>query len=375
MNPKVSFIVPCYRLGHLLAECVQSILSQTYTDFEVLIMDDCSPDNTPEVGSSFGDARVRYVRNEPNLGHLRNYNKGIGLAQGEYIWLISADDRLRCDYVLQRYVSLMDAHPEIGYAFCPGHGLHDSNDTGLLKWTAYRPQDAILNGRQFLNDLLDDNFILAPSGMVRRQCYEQLGAFPEDMPYGGDWYLWCLFALHYDVGYFAEPMVDYRIHDLSMTNALRQQNIRACVEDDLILPWRIRREAERVGAIAVARRARRAIAEQFSRALVSFSVRGATSSISLNDFEERLGRVCDNLLEEAEIASQVFELAGDRFYWRNEFARSREMYWRARRGRPLSMVVWAKLLLSIAGKPGMTIRKRISSVRRKNDTQPQGVPA
>jgi len=195
------------------------------------------------------------------------------------------------------------------------------------------------------------------------------------MPYGGDWYLWCLFALHYDVGYFAEPMVDYRIHDLSMTNALRQQNIRACVEDDLILPWRIRREAERVGAIAVARRARRAIAEQFSRALVSFSVRGATSSISLNDFEERLGRVCDNLLEEAEIASQVFELAGDRFYWRNEFARSREMYWRARRGRPLSMVVWAKLLLSIAGKPGMTIRKRISSVRRKNDTQPQGVPA
>src|SRR6266853_4290713 len=88
--PTVSFIVLCYKLAHLLPECVNSILSQTYFDFEVLIMDDCLPDNTPEVAQSFADPRVRHIRNDPNLGHLRNYNKGIAMAHGKYIWLISA---------------------------------------------------------------------------------------------------------------------------------------------------------------------------------------------------------------------------------------------------------------------------------------------
>ena len=94
MNPTVSFVVPCYNLGHLLKECVDSILSQTYRNFEVLIMDDCSPDQTPEVARSFDDPRVRHIRNEPNLGHLSNYNKGIRMTRGKYVWLISADDRL-----------------------------------------------------------------------------------------------------------------------------------------------------------------------------------------------------------------------------------------------------------------------------------------
>src|SRR5262249_32156328 len=122
MNPTVTFVVPCFKLAHFLPECIGSILSQSYRDFEVLIMDDCSPDSTPQVAQSFNDPRVRHVRNERNLGHLRNFNKGIGLARGEYIWLISADDRLRRPYVLERYVQLLQAHPEVGYAFCPAVG-------------------------------------------------------------------------------------------------------------------------------------------------------------------------------------------------------------------------------------------------------------
>ena len=77
MKPKVSFVIPCYKLGHLLTECVESILAQSFTDFEVLIMDDCSPDDTPQVAQSFKDPRVIHVRNEQNLGHLRNYNKAL----------------------------------------------------------------------------------------------------------------------------------------------------------------------------------------------------------------------------------------------------------------------------------------------------------
>src|SRR3954451_17652801 len=108
MNPTVSFVVPCYKLSHLLADCVSSILAQTYGDFEVLIMDDCSPDDTPAVAQSFGDSRVQHIRNEANLGHLRNYNKGVQLARGKYIWLISADDKLRKPHVLENYVQVLE---------------------------------------------------------------------------------------------------------------------------------------------------------------------------------------------------------------------------------------------------------------------------
>ena len=64
-NPTVSFVVPCYKLAHLLPECINSILGQTYSDLEVLIMDDCSPDNTAEVARSFNDLRVKHIRNDP----------------------------------------------------------------------------------------------------------------------------------------------------------------------------------------------------------------------------------------------------------------------------------------------------------------------
>jgi glycosyltransferase involved in cell wall biosynthesis len=110
-SPTVSFVIPCYKLAHLLPECINSILGQSFSDFEVLIMDDCSPDNTAEVAASFKDPRVKHIRNDPNLGHLRNYNKGIGLTRGRYVWLISADDYLRKPYILERYVNCFDSHP------------------------------------------------------------------------------------------------------------------------------------------------------------------------------------------------------------------------------------------------------------------------
>jgi glycosyltransferase involved in cell wall biosynthesis len=194
-NPKVTFIVPCYNLAHLLSECINSILAQTYENFEILIMDDCSPDNTPEVAQSFDDPRVIHVRNEKNLRHLANYNKGIGLARGEYIWLISADDCLRRSYVLERYVQLMNDHPEVGFVFCPAIALQNGKETEIEQWSYHGEQDFIRKGHDFLMRLLQSNCVTAPCGMVRKECYE-IELFPLDMPYAGDWYLWCLFALY-----------------------------------------------------------------------------------------------------------------------------------------------------------------------------------
>ena len=108
MSPTVSFVVPCYKLSHLLADCLSSIFAQTYGDFEVIVVDDESPDDVPSVVAAFPDRRLRYVRNDQNLGHIRTYNRGVSLAAGRYLWLISADDRLRRPYVLERFVEIAD---------------------------------------------------------------------------------------------------------------------------------------------------------------------------------------------------------------------------------------------------------------------------
>ncbi len=247
MDPKVTFVVPCYKLAHLLPECVNSILAQTFSDFEILIMDDCSPDNTPEVAASFTDPRVKYVRNDPNLGHLLNYNKGINMSRGTYVWLISADDYLRRPYALERYVQLMDAHPEVGFVFCPGVKVRDGQEVGTLGYSLHATRDKIFDGRKLLATLVKENTIVAASGMVRKACYDSISLFPLDMPWGGDWYLWCVFALHADVGYLSEPMVCYREHELSMTNKLMDQDLDHCTWEDITLPWTMKRKVQERG--------------------------------------------------------------------------------------------------------------------------------
>ncbi len=172
----VSFVIPCYKLAHLLPYCIDSILSQTYADFEILVMDDQSPDNTAEVTASYRDDRVQHIRNEPNLGHLRNYNKGISLSRGKYVWLISADDYLRDMSVLEKYVSLMERESRVGYCLCTGFAVKGGQEGAIVGGCGLK--SGIYRGHSFLRKLLDYNFVLAASVMVRRECYDTLGMFP-----------------------------------------------------------------------------------------------------------------------------------------------------------------------------------------------------
>lgn len=251
--PVVSFVVPCYRLAHLLSECVESILSQSYRDFEILILDDCSPDNTPEVAQSFGDPRVKYIRNENNLGHLRNYNKGIAASRGKYIWLISADDRLRHSRALERYVRLLESHPEVGYAFCAGVGMRNGVETGILKSGRidnyyYGPSNRIFEGRTFIAHVLTrGGGIVSASVIARQECYREISMFPLDMPHQGDTYIWFAWALEYDVAYIGEPLVNYRFHDSNMSRGFFHTSPGVLFTDELNVLWRTRQRARAKG--------------------------------------------------------------------------------------------------------------------------------
>ena len=361
-NPTVSFVVPCYKLAHLLPECVNSILGQTYRDLEVLIMDDQSPDNTAEVARSFTDPRVRHIRNDPNLGHLRNYNKGIGLSRGKYIWLISADDYLRKPHVLEKYVAALEGNPRAGYAFCPGFGVLNGQETQIMGRHPVRWQrDGIVRGHVLLHKLLYWNFVLAASGLVRRECYDKLGAFPLDMPWAGDWYLWCLFALHYDVAYFAEPMVCYRTHELSMTNKLFKEDVVTCCEEDVRIPWTIKQKADEAGFRVVSRDCLDAVAQMYARTIATKRYGMSNPALTLEQFEESLSRHTSNQSERERVRAGVYAGVGNEYYWQAETALAKEFYDRALEKDPWMPAVRIKRLLLAFGKSGDYVRKRILS--------------
>ena len=115
-GPLVSIVLPTYKRAHLLPHAIRSVLTQTYSNWELIVVDDNSPDNTPEVVRSFGDERIRYVRNEPNLKLPRALNKGFGLARGDYLtW--TSDDNLFADNAIEKLVAhLQTADCDFVYA-------------------------------------------------------------------------------------------------------------------------------------------------------------------------------------------------------------------------------------------------------------------
>jgi glycosyltransferase involved in cell wall biosynthesis len=357
--PDVSFVIPCYKLGHLLTECVNSILIQSFANFEILIMDDCSPDNTSEVSQSFNDSRVRHIRNEQNLGHLRNYNKGINLSRGRFVWLISADDYLRKPYVLERYVELMDANPQVGFVFCGGMRVQNGNETEPLSTTVHGDQDRILNGHEFLKTLMNWNSVLAASGMVRRECYEKITIFPVNMPWAGDWYLWLVFALHFDVGYLAEPMVCYRGHEMSMTTKLTREKLDSCADEDISIPWLIREQVIELGYFELAKECLPGIAHTYTRILASKLYSTSSWHMNFEKFERQLMEKINDESVRSWIRANVFAGVGSECYWKNDLGNAYKFYRKAISINRWMFSIWVKLLLLSLGKCGGHVRKLI----------------
>lgn len=368
-SPVVTFVVPCYRLAHLLAECVNSILSQTYREFEILIMDDCSPDETETVARSLTDPRVKYIRNESNLGNLRNYNKGIQLGKGTYIWLISADDRLRSPNVLDRYVKFMESHSNVGYVFCPAMRLENGQEGEIIEYSYRGSRDQVYDGHRFFKEIvIRGSIVVAASGMARKECYERVSYFPLDLPWGGDWYLWAIYALHYDAAYLAEPMVNYRRHALSMTDALVSQHIQNCAASDVEVPRRLLRKVEEVGARSLVKTCRIAIARQYARNLASREYSSSSSrhhySMTLEEFQESLARVARCAQEAKLIRVRAYAIAADLCYWQGDFAQALKFYQLAIREDPTFVAVWPKYLLLRLGHFGIRFRSSLLAFRR-----------
>ena len=226
--PRVSVIVPNYNHARFLPKRLDSILTQSFQDFELILLDDCSTDDSRTILQEYAsDARVRLDFNELNSGSpFKQWNKAVRLAQGKYVWIAESDDYAHAR-LLERLVALLDSDPAVAYAYCRSwritegdqrDGFGDFYLTYLdaSRWTT----DYCADGHDECRDyFIHQNAVPNASGVVfRRDIYERVGGADESLRLCGDWKLWAAMALTGKVAYVAEPLNFFRFHEESMRN-------------------------------------------------------------------------------------------------------------------------------------------------------------
>lgn len=174
--PKVSVIIPAYHGAEHLGKAIQSVLNQTYADFELIIVNDASPDNTDEVVGRFNDPRIKYIVHEKNLGVNRARATGVMASSGGIIAFLDQDDFIHPEK-LRMHVSLFEQHPEVGFTYNARFELNYSAETIRDIW---RPPTNIT-----LADLVL-GFPIAPSdAMLRREWAFRLNPKNHDLSWTG----------------------------------------------------------------------------------------------------------------------------------------------------------------------------------------------
>ena len=225
--PSVSIVVPNYNHARFLRQRIDSILAQTYQDFELILLDDCSADDSRDVLRSYAaDPRVAHVDlNEKNSGSpFAQWNKGVRLARGKYVWIAESDDYADPRF-LERLVNVLEADPGIVIAYSrslcvtPEGRLTCFADRYLSRWNAEQwTSDFCMDGREMCEKYFcRANPVPNASAVVfRKGAYEQAGGPDEGMRLCGDWKLWAGMALQGKVAFLCEPLNCFRSHDESV---------------------------------------------------------------------------------------------------------------------------------------------------------------
>lgn len=196
----ISVVIPLYNKASSIGGTLDSVLAQTYTDFEIIVVDDGSADGGADVVLSYDDARVRYVRKE-NGGVSSARNMGIELAKGEYVSFLDADDKWDPTY-LEELVRLIEDCPEAGI-----YGL------GLGLSVAGKPQDEKYGSgfRGYVRNPWTTNpwCWTGSSTTIRKEAFDKVGLFDERMAYGEDLDMWWRVALEYPGAYYEKTLAYY----------------------------------------------------------------------------------------------------------------------------------------------------------------------
>jgi glycosyltransferase involved in cell wall biosynthesis len=220
--PTVSVIVPNYNHGRYLRRRIDTILAQTYPDFELILLDDCSADNSREILASYrGNPKVRVEFNAKNSGTpFRQWNKGVQMARGRYIWIAESDDYADFRF-LAEMVPILDEQTEVTFTYCRSlsigaddqpFGFADSylDDLDANHWEANFVVDGLEECRRFF--VLSAPIPNASSVLFRKNVYERVGRADERLRLCGDYKVFAAMAVEGKIAYVAEPLNYYRSH-------------------------------------------------------------------------------------------------------------------------------------------------------------------
>lgn len=211
-SPLVSVVMPVYNGEKYLAEAVESILNQTFRDFEFIIIDDGSTDGTAQILEQYGrgDSRIRICHQE-NAGVVAACNRGIGLARGKYIARMDADD-IALRHRFQAQVGFLESNPDVALV---GSAISfiDAEGRGHGQIMRYPTSDSAIR-----RILYYGNCFAHPSIMMRRQAVSAVGGYRECCSPAEDYDLWLRLAERFKVANLAEPLLLYRIHHRQATS-------------------------------------------------------------------------------------------------------------------------------------------------------------
>jgi glycosyltransferase involved in cell wall biosynthesis len=197
------------------------VLTQALQDFEVIVVDDNSEDETSEVVRRFQDPRIRYFRNEQHLGQAAAVNQALRVARGAFIAILHADDAW-CPDALLEWTEVLYRHPEAGYVHSAGYYI-DENDqvVGLCRPFA---EEHVWPGLEAFRHHILWNFVSTPSfALARKECYERIGGYDMGDSPDVDLIAWLSMELAgYAVAYTPKPLAYYRRHNQTLTASIRR---------------------------------------------------------------------------------------------------------------------------------------------------------
>lgn len=215
--PLVTIAVPTFNRAELLDRCLRTALAQVYSNFEVLVSDNASTDDTPKVLERFDDRRLRVTRQRSNIGLLPNWNACLAQARGEYIVYISDDDTVS-PYLLERCIGTLGGRTDIPVIVA----LSNLHLAALARTRSARRSrilgTGIHDGRAILSEFLNDQITVACCSVVMNtDLLRQGGGFPLHLAYTADVAAWVPLLLRGDAGFVNEACATGLIHDASET--------------------------------------------------------------------------------------------------------------------------------------------------------------
>lgn len=224
MNDLISIVLPVYNGEKYLRESIESVINQTYKNWELLILDDCSTDNSPDIAKKYvkKDERIHYYRNEKNLRLPRNLNKGFSLAKGDYLTWTSDDNRFRPQALEKMYKALVsDSKEHFVFASC-----RVIDDEG-------KEIEYIM-----VNELSKKRIKgMNPVGacfMYTREAYETVGEYNPELTLVEDFDYWQRLYAKYGAVVISDILYDYRWHDGALTSTMRKDTFNKTLEKTLL---------------------------------------------------------------------------------------------------------------------------------------------